>query len=179
MLSLEQYRRLVERIDRFAADVIDRHGEHLACHKGCDTCCTHFGISTVEALALALEVSRLPRESFRALRRQPPHPTSGEACPLLLEGACRLYLARPLICRTQGLPLLIREGDTQRVDCCPLNFNGVESLPGDAVLDLETLNQTLAAINLLCLRELREQGLELPERYLLAEALQLEFAEGG
>ncbi len=33
------------------------------------------------------------------------------------------------------------------MDVCPLNFKGVDSLPGSAMIDLDRLNTTLTAIN--------------------------------
>jgi len=176
--ALENYRLLVERVERFAAAVTSRHGGQLACRMGCDDCCTHFGVSAVEALALSIAVAQLPHEEGIGLRRRAVNLQQGERCPLLDNGTCLLYPFRPIICRTQGLPLLIDDGGSRRIDHCPLNFQGVESLPGDAVLDLESLNQVLAAINHLCLDELRGQGIILPERLPLAEALQLELEAG-
>ncbi|MEZ4599535.1 MAG: YkgJ family cysteine cluster protein [Syntrophotaleaceae bacterium] len=173
--SLESYRQLVARVDRFAHEVSERYPSQLACRRGCDACCTHIGVSAVEALALSLAVSSLPADEAAALRERAARMEAGDACPLLAEGICLLYQARPIICRTQGLPLLFSEEGGRLIDYCPLNFKGVETISGAAVLDLEALNQTLAAISLLCLQELAEQGIDLPERLPLAEALQLEI----
>jgi Fe-S-cluster containining protein len=166
---LESYRQLVAKVDRFAADVSERYASQLACRRGCDACCTHIGVFAVEALVLALALSALPPEEAAGLRKRAERMREGADCPLLAEGVCLLYAARPIICRTQGLPLLVTEGEGRRVDHCPLNFRDVEAISGAAVLDLETLNQALAAINLLCLRELAG----------LAEALRLEINTPG
>jgi uncharacterized protein len=177
--SLESYRQLVVKVDRFAAGVSERYAGQLACRRGCDACCTHIGVSAVEALALARAVSALPREEAEALRKRGALMREDAGCPLLEEGVCLLYDVRPIICRTQGLPLLVTEEEGRRVDHCPLNFQEVETISGVAVLDLETLNQALAAINLLCLRELADQGTELPERLPLADALRLDPSHAG
>ena len=71
----------------------------------------------------------------------------GEACPLLENNLCPLYAARPIICRTHGLPLLIEDAAGTRVDRCPLNFAGYAALPGNAVIHLERLNAALIIIN--------------------------------
>jgi hypothetical protein len=173
--SLESYRQLVAKVDRFAAGVTELYAGQLVCRRGCDACCTHIGISAVEALALALAVSGLPSGEAAVLRQRAAVMRDGAVCPLLADGACLLYAARPIICRTQGLPLLVAEEGEKRVDHCPLNFRSIETISGSAVLDLETLNQALGAINLFCLRELAEQGIDLPERLPLAEALRLEL----
>lgn len=170
LISLQNYRLLVERVDRFWERVVERYADHLACGKGCDACCTHFGVSAVEGVALALAVNVLPQAEAQLIRERAHRANGGEDCPLLGERTCLLYDKRPIICRSQGLPLLITEGDSQRIDHCPLNFAGVASLPGDIVLDLETLNQALAVTNL---HFLREWQTELPERMSIAEALLL------
>jgi hypothetical protein len=55
------------------------------------------------------------------------------------------------------------------------DFQGMESLPGDAVLNLETLNTVLATINALFRKELGEAAVDMPERLTIAEALLLEI----
>lgn len=175
MKCLDTYRQLVGRVDQFWMTVSDLFPEHIVCSKGCDACCTHIGVSTVEAMALASAVAALPEPEAQSVRDRARRMLDGEDCPLLDDGSCLLYAARPIICRTQGLPLLVAEEAGKRVDFCPENFKGLESLPGDAILDLETLNQALAAINLLCLQELKDAGVQLPERMSIADALLLEL----
>jgi len=81
------------------------------------------------------------------------------ACPLLVEDRCSIYESRPLICRTQGLPLLLEAEDGgQEVDFCPLNFAGpdaVDDLEETHLVPLDDLNLKLALINL---QYCREQG---------------------
>ncbi|MCX8011916.1 MAG: YkgJ family cysteine cluster protein, partial [Desulfobacterota bacterium] len=70
------------------------------------------------------------------------------ACILLENGKCILYDYRPIICRTQGLPLLITENGITKKDCCPKNFtSSLASLPLTDFLHLERLNTILVAIN--------------------------------
>lgn len=95
---------------------------------------------------------------------------NGDACPLLADDQCLLYEARPIICRTHGLPILVTEGDERRIDVCPLNCQGLETLPGEAVLDLERLNTLLVSVNVLYLREV---GLNMPERVPLASLAEM------
>lgn len=177
MESLTQYRLLLEKVDRFSAAIGQRFADHIACRRGCDACCTHIGVMVVEAIAIAQAVAALPEAERDAIRQRARTMADGDACPLLQEGVCLLYHARPVICRSHGLPLLLEEDGTKRLDHCPLNFQGMESLPGEAVLNLEILNQALAGINLLCLRELGEAAASLPERLSIAEALLLEVEE--
>jgi hypothetical protein len=82
------------------------------------------------------------------------------ACPLLVDDRCSIYESRPLICRTQGLPLLMEAEDGGlEVDFCPLNFAGVgavDDLDEEHLVPLDALNLRLALLNL---EHCRETGL--------------------
>jgi len=100
----------------------------------------------------AVEAERIRREHPDLLREGSPHPAG--ACAFLDdEGACRVYRARPYVCRTQGLPLRwIAEtpaGDVaEHRDICPLNTEGppIETLPEDACWTLGPYEGRLAEI---------------------------------
>ena len=81
-----------------------------------------------------------------------------------------LYTARPIICRTHGLPIIYSEGSQRKVDCCPLNLSEDEQpVTGTAVIDLDRLNTLLVAVNALYLSHADVTGL--PERLTIADAL--------
>ena len=77
-----------------------------------------------------------------------------------MDDRCSIYESRPLICRTQGLPLLIESEDgEQEVDFCPLNFTepgAIDDLDEDHLVPLDALNLRLALLNL---EHCRETGL--------------------
>lgn len=81
-------------------------------------------------------------------------------CPMLIDDRCSVYESRPMICRTQGLPLLIEAEDGEaEVDFCPLNFtdeNAMADLDQDYLVPLDDLNLKLALVNL---QHCREQGI--------------------
>jgi len=150
--AVAAYRQLVAKVDRFCHQVETAFAGEIACRAGCDSCCRHLSLFPVEAAALIETVRALPeaeRRSLTALAEQ----ADSAPCPLLAGGLCRLYAARPLICRTHGLPLLVETETGKQLDACPRNFTGLASLPGSAVLDLEALNAPLAAINRLFLAD--------------------------
>jgi hypothetical protein len=95
-------------------------------------------------------------------------------CPLLDGGLCLLYQVRPIICRTHGMPVLIRSEQGAAVDYCPLNFSSGRKPDSKHVLDVDQVNTTLVTVNGLFVRAAFDEG-ELPERVLLAEALLLDF----
>lgn len=168
--AFANYRRLVESVDTLCARIVSAHGSHLACTRGCDGCCRHITVFPVEAYALARALGDLPEQLRSELRDRAARTPPEAPCPLLREGICLLYPARPIICRTHGLPLLMETPDGVRVDHCPHNFKGVDSLPGSAVIQLERLNETLAAVNALFVQGL---GTEETVRLTIAEALLL------
>ncbi len=68
-------------------------------------------------------------------------------CPLLDDhGRCRTYDARPLICRSHGLPIQVQG----RRDVCPLNFTDgprVEALAAEVVFNVDSANAILAVMS--------------------------------
>ena len=164
------YIKLIEKIDLRSAEVHRQWRRHMACRKGCDGCCRHIAVFPVEAAYLAKAVACLPAAEATAVRIRARNTPADGPCPLLIDGACQVYAARPLICRTQGLPLLIRRETDVQIDFCPLNFQGITRLPSDIVTDLERLNDILAAVNIVFLKQVRP-AVPIPGRISIAEAL--------
>lgn len=174
--TLKNYFDLVRQIDVLCGKIGGRFPDQIACRAGCDGCCRHISLFPVEAVALAFARRQLPVESAYRIRGKARIASPDGPCPLLEEGRCLLYDARPIICRTHGMPLLMAgDGGNRRIDFCPLNFQGMEKLPGDAVIDLDRVNETLAAINALFVKEWVMKRPPLNERMSIAEALLLDF----
>src|SRR5512146_319059 len=129
MKALQNYRNLVEKIDGFCRTIEERYRDRIACRKGCDGCCRHISLFRVEAVNLAMALRQLPGGDVSRIREKARASSPDGPCPLLENGACLLYSARPIICRTHGLPILTREFGDPSVDFCPQNFIGVETLP--------------------------------------------------
>jgi len=168
MPGLENYLALVDRIDELCQRTAQTFEQQISCRAGCDACCRHLSIFAVEAAALRQALRELPREAAALVRQAAISAGPNDPCPLLHNGLCLLYAARPIICRTHGLPLLVNRDGASSVDFCPENFRDLPSIPGSAVIDLERLNTMLAAINALYLQEFPG-----PERLTIAEALAL------
>jgi uncharacterized protein len=168
---LHNYRAFRERVDRICREIEAEFGTHLSCRAGCDSCCRHLSLFPVEAAALATALDDLPPARAERIRNRARRASPEDPCPLLEKGGCLLYAARPLICRTHGLPLLTGHEGAKSVDFCPLNFQGIASLPGKAVIDLDRLNTTLAAINALFVaKAFADTSLE-KDRITIADAL--------
>mgnify|MGYP001184386627 FL=1 len=104
-------------------------GPRSACRSGCDHCC-HFpvGVRFSEALLLAASISadvRLRAIVQRAAEVSRPkswQELAGEPCPLLAEGHCARYDARPTPCRA------LRSFDA---DACRGALQGTRAVPRD------------------------------------------------
>jgi Fe-S-cluster containining protein len=171
--TLENYRALTARVDDLCRLIATEYGDCLACREGCDDCCRHIAIFPVEAASLALALSELNPEEVAHIRDL-ARTTSPDVCPLLENGRCLLYIARPIICRTHGFPLISSEREGL-IDYCPKNFKNVTSFPAAFVLDLDRLNTTLAAINAVFTASSGFSHLSGHERLTIAEALLHEY----
>ncbi|MHB1397460.1 MAG: YkgJ family cysteine cluster protein [Trichloromonadaceae bacterium] len=171
---LRNYQQLSAKVAELCGQIEERCREHLACRQGCDSCCRHLSLFWVEAVALAWALKQVAPALAQTIRGQARHGTPDGPCPLLLGGGCLLYAARPLICRTHGLPLLLERDGKRRIDYCPLNFQQAATLPPGALVNLETLNATLAAVNALFVQELFGAAGPPVERLSIGEALLLE-----
>jgi hypothetical protein len=164
----------MSRVDELCRRIEESLRSEIACASGCDGCCRHLSLFPVEAAALASALQEVPLSDRRRIRERARAALPTDPCPLLEQHQCLLYPDRPLICRTHGLPLLMNRDGIRQVDYCPLNFRGVSSLPGAAVIDLDRLNETLVAVNLCFISAPGPPSLW-PERLTIAEALLLEM----
>jgi len=144
---------LVQIVDTAMAEAVRRSGSWLACRVGCTECCLGpFPITPLDAARLregwaeldAADPERAARVRERAqasaarLRSEFPDDTvarvlecdeaaADEPCPALdpETGACDLYTARPITCRTFGPAVrLTSESADHRVGVCELCYQG-------------------------------------------------------
>ena len=150
---LENYKQLTARVDALCSAIAATLGEQITCSEGCSSCCTAITVFPVEAAAMQEALENLPGKKAEEIRRHISEHADDERCPLLLRHRCLLYDARPIICRTHGLPITYLTEGEHRSDCCPLNLTDCESLSGTSVLDLDKLNHLLVAVNSLYLAQ--------------------------
>jgi len=169
---LDNYFQMIARVDVLCRGIQDVLSGRITCREGCSSCCTAITLFPVEAAALNAALEALPDARQAAIRRHVAEHTGGERCPLLEAHRCLLYSARPIICRTHGLPIIYSEGNQRKVDCCPLNLSeGEQPVSGSAIIDLDRLNTLLVAVNALFLSH--ADAVSLPERLSIAEALKV------
>jgi Fe-S-cluster containining protein len=125
--TLEKFYRDIE---RQTAQLEIVHAARLNCRRGCSACCVD------EITVFEVEAENIRRKYPDLLENDLPRET-GKCAFLNEEGACRIYDARPYVCRTQGLPLRWLEEIEDEIyelrDICPLNDAGeaVEELNED------------------------------------------------
>ncbi len=162
MLSIDKYRNLIKKIDQYSQEWSSSPPIPLSCRPGCDECCrAKFTLFAVEVAAITQSLGeRGLLGGIKAKKR------NNGSCPFLVESRCLIYDERPILCRTQGYPLLYHDEDgRQTSDICSRNrTRGEISLPARYVLNLDTLNRCLSSLNYLFLAEMEEQGSIVPAR---------------
>jgi Fe-S-cluster containining protein len=146
---LDNYRQLVAKIDHLCQGITADLGEQITCSAGCSGCCSAITIFPVEAAALQEALATLPAQEAESIRQHVRQQASEEGCPLLFNQRCLLYGARPIICRTHGLPIVYSDDGERKSDCCSLNLIESGSIDGSRTIDLDILNTLLVAVNTL------------------------------
>ena len=148
---MSRYPEVAAKVDAFFQRVEQRHESDLSCHTGCSDCChTRLTVTRVEADAIAGELARWPAERRAALVANARASRSpGDACAALDEnGRCLVYAVRPIVCRSHGAPIRLREGSLPVVRACFRNFPaGPDKADADCILDQETLSAIVLAVN--------------------------------
>lgn len=152
--TLAQYRDLQKRVDEKFAEIHRAQAEHMACRSGCHSCCKpDLTLSLLEAEAIRSYLAEHPETAARAQQAEAEDPFRGKRCSFLAAtGDCTIYEARPLVCRSHGLPLQFSqpaEPETKIRDACELNFATVKlgELPSAMVLNQDTIHMLLALLN--------------------------------
>jgi hypothetical protein len=144
--ALEGVLMLHEAVDLEIQALVRHHGARLRCRQGCTACCGD-GLTVFR-----VEAERIRRFAPHVLRGAPHAPG---ACAFLDDaGACRVYVHRPYVCRTRGLPLRWAEAGAtdeelvERRDICPLNAQGLplERLAEDECWTLGPVEEWLASL---------------------------------
>ena len=133
---------LQENATGFFEKIAQKHSDKMECKKGCSKCCqTDISVFEIEAERIeewfyAQELAE--QEKLLELWKTP---NQANYCTFLYYDQCTIYEARPLICRTQGLPLYVQSENV--LDYCPLNFKAADP-PKEDWLNLERMNTLLA-----------------------------------
>lgn len=118
---LFEYKNLIFKVDKTCQELEKVYRKHLLCKPGCSQCCeVERTVCSIEAYFIEQQLLSLSVQKIRRLRKL--YKNNDTTCPMLLRNRCVIYIVRPLICRTHGLPILYREAEQAFVDFCRLNF---------------------------------------------------------
>ena len=138
---------MTAKVDAFFARVEARHGEDMQCTTGCSDCChVRLTVTPVEARAIRAEVARWSSERRAALAATVTAAPPGRCAALDPAGRCSIYTARPIVCRSHGAPIRLRQGSLPVVQACFKNFTRVTP-DADCILDQETLSALVLAVD--------------------------------
>jgi uncharacterized protein len=174
--ALRKYHKLGDQVENVCRRIQEGYAEQIACQKGCaGNCCRiHLSVFPAEAISLAIALKELSQERVNHIRQKARHTNSFGPCPLLEDGACLMYTSRFIICRTHGLPMRTEYRGHRFTGSCPKNFRKLDPIPDDAVIDLNRLNNDLAAINRWAVNEFSDR-IDLSPRLTIGQALMLDL----
>lgn len=150
------------KVDAFFARVEARHGDDMQCRTGCADCCrVRLTVTGAEAAGIRALVAGWPEARRRALAEVGPP----DRCAALdADDRCRIYAARPIVCRSHGVPVRMRRGGLPVIEACHRNFTRIEPAP-ECILDQETLSMLTLALD----REAGGSGARVDLASLLAD----------
>lgn len=163
--AFREYQALLRQLNLKSEQLTGLHSSKMRCAKACHSCCQpELSVSAVEAEHIKSWIANQPGllDKLQALAKN--NPWQNSRCAFLdAEGACSIYEARPVICRSHGFPIRFVADDKVMTDVCPLNFDGesIENLAADAVIDIDKLNTLLAVINIRFNQETADQRIGL------------------
>lgn len=138
--------RIYQEVDLRVRRLLAIHSSRIQCRLGCHRCCVD------DLTVFEIEAENVRRLHADLLAGGALHPEG--ACAFLdSSGACRIYVQRPYVCRTQGLPLRWIETRpdgtfTEMRDICPLNERGmpVEAIPKEECWTIGPFEGKLATL---------------------------------
>ena len=147
--ALKGYQNLIKEVDRRCHRILSRHRDQIACTRGCaGNCCRiHLSLFPVEAVSLATALGKLAPAERERIQHKARQTNSFGPCPLLEDGACLMYDARAVICRTHGLPMATEYRGRRSVGFCEKNFRNPSPTPEEDIIDLNRMNHFLAKVN--------------------------------
>ncbi len=148
---MSRYPELAAKVDAFFARVMARHPDDMKCGTGCSHCChARLTITRVEATAIRDELAQWPHERVEQLTANAAAAAPDRCVALDGSGRCLIYEVRPIVCRSHGAPIRMRDSRSLPViETCRDNFTsrGPDVAAADCILDQQTLSATVLAVD--------------------------------
>ena len=142
---LANYQKLCGFYDSLWKRVRKAYPSEIACREGCGICCELQSVNQLEAHVIRSYIKNNDHKKILGDKE------NTSACPFLYNQSCRIYAARPLICRTHGLILhSIEFTRTWHVATCPYNFpsHHPDDIPPELAIDADNATKNLTNLNL-------------------------------
>ncbi len=142
---LQEYQSVIEGVDGVVAELAKLHDKQIRCLPGCCQCCTITSVLAIEAAIIRQAVAGLDARDADKIKQH-----QDASCPFLVDSLCAIYAARPLICRTHGLPIayIDYEQEAVEVSVCPLNFSADYVFEQDDLFFIDNYNTRMGQLNL-------------------------------
>lgn len=144
-MSYDGLAHLRQKVDTFMQRIADKYPGQMACRPGCSHCCNvDLAVFPAESTRLEAALACLPEATRLAVLARAQ---GNKHCVFLVDDHCVVYEERPIICRSQGLPLLLEDST---VAMCHLNFANQDEpgdIPREDILNLKTLNVLMSVIH--------------------------------
>ena len=139
--SLTLYKELLNIVDSHFEKVMQLQKNEMCCSKGCSSCCINdLTVCSIEAFYIKTAISPTENKTFNT-KFNPDE----NNCIFLIDSECSIYTYRPIVCRTQGLPLLYEGDGEKELSVCEKNFHN--NISSETILDMEKINTALIIIN--------------------------------
>jgi Fe-S-cluster containining protein len=151
---MEKYLALRNEIDLLSKNLEIKHAKHMKCKSGCDMCCMDYSVFPIEFYAILKQLQNKdlkPQINKNALEAD---------CVFLNSNKCTIYEARPVICRTHGLPLMyMNDNGDWELSACELNFTefDMESFSDENTFPQDTFNSKLFVLNQKFIKKFEEK----------------------
>lgn len=119
----------------------------IQCRPGCFECCVNFSVFPLEAALLSEEMHEIGELIVN----------KDDLCRCLKDTCCSIYPIRPIICRTQGIPLgyIDELSGSVEISACQNNFSDSYQFQKYEILFMDDFNQRLAELNIQYCQEMK------------------------
>jgi len=127
---INRYNRYLELLDIRLGRMFENQAPFIKCKKGCAYCCKEgeYPLSELEYINLMLFYQKLSNDIKGRINQNielliEQNKQKFYECPFLIDDACSVYPARPIICRSFGLISYKDEGRPKMPFCVELGLN--------------------------------------------------------
>ena len=145
-----QYADVANKVDAFFGRVIGRYPRDMQCESGCADCCTvRLTVTAAESKAICDFVAGWPSDRRATLAANARSAPPDHCAALDPAGRCLIYEARPIVCRSHGVPIRMTTASLPVIQSCHRNFteHGPAAVDPDCILDQTTLSALVLAVD--------------------------------